>query len=54
MIKDPVCGMMINPQNAKFKTQYKGQTYYFCSQFCKTMFEREPEKHAKSKDKKSE
>ena len=54
MIKDPVCGMMINPQNAKLKTQYKGQTYYFCSQLCKTMFEREPEKYAKNEDKKSE
>ena len=46
--------MAINPQNATIKTQYKGQTYYFCSQLCKSMFEREPEKYVKSKDTKSE
>ncbi len=54
MIKDPVCGMAINPQNATVKTRYKGQIYYFCSQLCKTMFEREPEKYVKSEETKSE
>ncbi len=47
MIKDPVCGMMVNPQHAKASVQYKGITYYFCSQMCKTLFEREPEKYLK-------
>ena len=54
MIKDPVCGMEINPQHATASIQYKGQTYYFCSQLCKTMFEREPEKYAKGEETKSE
>jgi len=48
MMKDPVCGMTVNPQHATVSIQYKGQTYYFCSQLCKTMFEREPEKYVKS------
>jgi Cu+-exporting ATPase len=47
MIRDPVCGMTVNPQNAAASIQYQGQTYYFCSQLCKTMFEREPEKYVK-------
>ncbi|MCL5612389.1 MAG: YHS domain-containing protein [Chloroflexi bacterium] len=54
MIKDLVCGTAVNPQNATVKTLYKGQTYYFCSQLCKTMFEREPEKYVKSEEPKSE
>ena len=55
MTKDPVCGMAVNPQNASASAQYKGQTYYFCSQLCKSMFEREPEKYVTSEtDKKSE
>ena len=45
MVKDPVCGMTVNPQNAAASINYKGQTYYFCSALCKTMFEREPEKY---------
>lgn len=45
MIKDPVCGMTVSPQNA-ITVRYQGQTYYFCSQMCKMMFEREPEKYA--------
>ncbi len=48
MTTDPVCGMTVNPQNAAFTVRYKGQTYYFCSQMCKMMFEREPEKYVKS------
>lgn len=47
MIKDPVCGMTINPQHA-VSVQYGGKTYYFCSQMCKTLFEREPEKYLKT------
>ena len=35
---DPVCGMTVDPQTAKHKTDYKGQTYYFCSGSCKTKF----------------
>ena len=46
MIKDPVCGMTVNPQTAA-SVQYKGRTYHFCSQTCKSMFEREPEKYEK-------
>ncbi len=54
MIKDPVCGMTINPLHAAASIQYHGKTYYFCSQLCKTMFEREPEKYIKSEETESE
>jgi P-type Cu+ transporter len=47
MIKDPICGMNVNPQTAAFSVHYRGQTYYFCSQMCRMMFEREPEKYEK-------
>jgi YHS domain-containing protein len=49
MVKDPVCGMMVDPQSAAASFKYKGQIYYFCSKMCKLMFEREPEKYVKSK-----
>ena len=46
MAKDPVCGMEIDPKTAAGKSEYKGQTYYFCSLGCKKAFDKEPQKYA--------
>lgn len=48
MIKGPVCGKTVNPQHAAANVLYKGQMYYLCSPVCKTMFECETGKYAKS------
>ena len=45
MVKDPVCGMDIDPKTAAGKSDYQSKTYYFCSQGCKKAFEKEPEKY---------
>lgn len=45
LVKDPVCGMEIDPNTAAGKSEYKGQTYYFCSPGCKKSFDRAPEKY---------
>lgn len=42
---DPVCEMKVNPQNPPAKTVYQDRTYYFCSELCKRLFEREPTKY---------
>jgi xanthine dehydrogenase accessory factor len=42
---DPVCGMTVEIATAKFKTNYNGQTYYFCARGCQRSFEAEPEKY---------
>ena len=44
---DPVCKMEVDPQNPPFKILYQGETYYFCAQVCKHLFERAPEKYIK-------
>lgn len=44
-VKDLVCGMDVDTETAEWKTDYKGQTYYFCAPGCKRSFEREPEKY---------
>ena len=44
MAKDPVCGMDVAPKTAAAKSEYQGQTYYFCSKGCKTQFDKTPEK----------
>jgi len=43
--KDPVCGMSVKISTAKFSSDYKGTKYYFCSEGCKTSFDKEPEKY---------
>lgn len=45
MAVDPVCKMNVNEKDAKWKTEYKGETYYFCAPGCKTIFEENPEKY---------
>jgi len=48
MAKDSVCGMNVNEKTARFKSEYKGKTYYFCSQACKAAFDKNPARYAVS------
>jgi Cu+-exporting ATPase len=45
MMKDPVCGMEVDPETAKETSEYEGTVYYFCSSPCKHMFDQDPEKY---------
>ncbi len=45
-VKDPVCGMSVDPSSAE-KATYKGKTYYFCSKEDKTAFEKAPADYIK-------
>ena len=45
LVKDPVCGMDVDPHTAKHRTEYRGRTYYFCSARCRERFEAEPQKY---------
>ena len=49
-VKDVVCGMMVDPETAPAKAEYKGQTYYFCAPGCKAAFEKDPEKYLAGAD----
>jgi Cu+-exporting ATPase len=42
-VVDPVCGMTIAPDDAVGHVDYKGETYYFCSQSCLDQFRATPE-----------
>lgn len=48
MVRDPVCGMTIDEKTAKGKSEYKGETYYFCATVCKTKFDQDPAKYVKN------
>ena len=45
MAKDVVCGMDVPEDKAAATSDYKGKTYYFCSEYCRTAFEKDPEKY---------
>ena len=38
VVRDPVCGVPIDPEKAEFKTEIRGRTYYFCSDHCRQIF----------------
>ena len=37
-VKDPVCGMLIDPQRTPYKAQFLGNQYYFDSEYCMKSF----------------
>jgi Cu+-exporting ATPase len=44
-VRDPVCGMMVDPQKAAGSSIYQGKTYHFCSKGCAAKFQADPEKY---------
>lgn len=42
-VKDPVCGMDVDPGKSAGKFDFKGETYHFCSTHCLHKFEKNPE-----------
>jgi Cu+-exporting ATPase len=41
-VKDPVCGMTIEQDQAAATSEYQGATVYFCSAGCKRRFDGDP------------
>jgi P-type Cu+ transporter len=41
-VKDPVCGMWVDPHTAKHRAEHEGRPYYFCSAGCRTKFLADP------------
>ena len=47
MAIDPICKMEVDEKSAKWRSEYKGKTYYFCAPGCKKKFDFDPAKYAK-------
>jgi Cu+-exporting ATPase len=45
-VRDPVCGMDIEPATAAAREEYGGKTYHFCSENCHQQFVATPERFA--------
>jgi len=48
MTKDPVCGMEISVNSATAQETYKGVSWYFCSEGCRSKFRLDPAQYAGS------
>ncbi len=44
-VKDPVCGMTVDPHKTPHRHVHQHRTYYFCSAGCRTKFAAEPAKY---------
>ncbi len=44
-VKDPVCGMIVDPATTPHHAHYAGEDYHFCSAGCRTKFEGDPERY---------
>jgi YHS domain-containing protein len=49
-VKDPVCGMMVDPATAPSHTTYESREVSFCSEGCRREFEQEPAHYADNLD----
>ncbi|QNI35943.1 heavy metal translocating P-type ATPase [Edaphobacter albus] len=45
MVKDPVCGMQVKVETAKWTSKHEGKAWYFCSEGCKKKFAADPAKY---------
>src|SRR6202140_2922622 len=44
-VRDPVCGMTVDPQATAHRQSFAGHTYYFCSAGCQAKFAADPRKY---------
>ena len=47
-VRDPVCGMELEPSAAAETREFRGETFYFCSTHCAETFDKEPGVYAGS------
>jgi xanthine dehydrogenase accessory factor len=45
---DPICGMSVTIATAEHRSDFEGQTYYFCCAGCKHSFDKEPQHYVEA------
>ncbi len=45
LVKDPVCGMTVDPHKTPHRAEHARRTYYFCAAGCRTKFLADPERY---------
>jgi Cu+-exporting ATPase len=44
-VRDPVCGMTVEPESSKHRFEYQGDTFHFCCAGCRIKFAADPAKY---------
>jgi Cu+-exporting ATPase len=44
-VRDPVCGMTVDPATSRYRFDYSGNIFHFCSAGCRAKFAAEPQKY---------
>src|SRR5215470_11001109 len=50
VVRDPVCGMIVDPNAGKPTAEHGGHTFHFCSAGCKAKFEADPQRYLAGKE----
>ncbi len=50
VVRDPVCGMTVDPAAGKPSAEHEGRRYFFCCEDCRTKFEAAPPAYLTAKD----
>ena len=49
-VRDPVCGMWVDPKTAADSYRFRDHTYYFCRTHCRVQFEADPDRYLGSRE----
>ncbi|WP_457935503.1 heavy metal translocating P-type ATPase [Mesorhizobium sp. 10J20-29] len=50
VVRDPVCGMTVDPTAGKPSAEHDGHVFHFCSESCRTKFTKDPEAYLTATD----
>ena len=50
IVRDPVCGMTVDPDSSDHAASHNNHSYFFCSAGCKTKFEADPDAFVEAED----
>ena len=50
VVRDPVCGMIVDPAAGKPTARYEGHAYHFCSETCRAKFTKQPDAYVEATD----
>lgn len=53
-VKDPVCGMTVDPHETEHRSRHASKNWYFCSSRCQTKFDESPDKYLGEKQEPAE
>lgn len=49
-VRDPVCGMRFEDEEAAATVEHEGETYHFCAPGCRDAFEEDPERYLEASE----